>query len=267
MSKKCKNCGEDLLGNYCYRCGQKASTGRITMRYFFHELEYGLTHADRKGLFFTLKGLFTRPGNMLRDYILGHRVNYVKPFPLLIILAGAYGLLKHFTFPQKSAWIDAVPEELIEKIPSLVFSVPASEWMLTSQTFGVLILLPFFAFAMKKAFRNVGMKRYNYAECLYVSAYIACQRLIISFLFFPLVFLTNKGGEGIPGQYWKFVIYFILAVWTFKQFFRINVKTAVWKTIRVGIYMVLFLTPILAGLIALIFWVLYMYDIPLGADI
>lgn len=266
MSKKCKNCGEDLRGDYCYRCGQKASTGRITMRYFFHELEYGLTHADRKGLFFTLKGLFTRPGNMLRDYILGHRVNYVKPFPLLIILAGAYGLLKHFTFPQKSAWIDAVPEELIEKIPSLVFSVPASEWMLTSQTFGVLILLPFFAFAMKKAFRNVGMKRYNYAECLYVSAYIACQRLIISFLFFPLVFLTNKGGEGIPGQYWKFVIYFILAVWTFKQFFRIKIEIAFWRTVLVGILMALFILGVLLILFGTIVGLIYIYKDSLGVD-
>ncbi len=267
MSKKCKNCGEDLLGNYCYRCGQKASTGRITMRYFFHELEYGLTHADRKGLFFTLKSLFTRPGNMLRDYILGHRVNYVKPFPLLIVLAGAYGILRHFIFPQEGAEVDNIPGEWLVKMPFLVYLQPTIKWMLTSQTFGVLVLLPFFALAVKKAFRRVGIKRYNYAECLYMSAYMACQRLIICFLFLPLALFADKKTDDEPGMFWQFVLYFILSAWTFKQFFRINVKTAVWKTIRVGIYMVLFLTPILAGLIALIFWVLYMYDIPLGADI
>lgn len=260
MTKKCKNCGENLLGNYCYRCGQKASTGRITMRYFFHELEYGLTHADRKGLFFTLKGLFTRPGNMLRDYILGHRINYFKPFPLLIILAGAYGILRHFIFPQEGAAMDDISGEWLEKMPFLVYLLPAMKWMATSQTFGVLVLLPFFAFAVKKAFRRVGMKRYNYAECLYMSAYMACQRLVISFLFLPLAYFANEEGDE-PGMFWQFVLYFILSVWTFKQFFRIKVKKAVWKTICVGIYMCLFLSAIIFVLAGVIIWVLYMYKV------
>lgn len=261
MSKKCKNCGEDLVGNYCYRCGQKASTGRITMRYFFHELEYGLTHADRKGLFFTLKGLFTRPGNMMRDYILGHRVNYFKPFPLLIILAGAYGILRHFIFPLEVAEVEnEIPGEWLGKMPFLVYLMPAIKWMVTSQTFGVLVLLPFFALSVKKAFRRVGIKRYNYAECLYVSAYMACQRLIVSFLFLPLAFFADKEGDE-PGMFWQYVLYFILSAWTFKQFFRINVKKAVWKTTCVGIYMCLFLAAIIFLLAGLIVWVLYMYKV------
>lgn len=65
------------------------------MRYFSHELAYSFTHADRRGIFFTIKALFTRPGHMLREYILGHRANYFRPFPLLIILATLYGITAH----------------------------------------------------------------------------------------------------------------------------------------------------------------------------
>ncbi len=65
------------------------------MRYFSHELAYSFTHADRRGIFFTIKALFTRPGHMLREYILGRRANYFRPFPLLIILATLFGITAH----------------------------------------------------------------------------------------------------------------------------------------------------------------------------
>lgn len=243
MSKKCKNCGEELKGNFCVSCGQKADTRRITVKLLAGDVAYGITNAN-SGVIYTLKALFTRPGHMLKDYILGRRINYFRPFPMLIILAGLYGLILHF--------IDGDPDFMNElssaenwtigdqKIAGADFFVPILKWMVNSTTFGVIILLPFYALAMKWAFRKCGSRRYNYAECLYVSAYMASQRLIISFLFMPLVFFRDEDGN-IPGIFCKFLIYLVLAVWTFKQFFGIRIKKAIGRTLFMGFIMSLFL--------------------------
>lgn len=304
MSKKCKNCGEELCGDYCYRCGQKASTGRLTMRYFYHELAYSFTHADRRGIFFTLKALFTRPGYMLRDYILGRRANYFRPFPLLIILATLYGIADHLV---EKKWDLATAPAIAETQDNLSAEHTAAEtanyaeahyseslsdilkgyrdairehredmaaaigkgaetlsdeargdtppkwgeksiWWGTMTDLGkwtidhlvifsVLLFLPFFALGMKKAFRRVGIARYNYAECLYVSAYMFCQWLILLLLLLPLDFIRrNESG------YWALAAFFVLSVWTFKQFFGIGIRCAFRRTVWMGVILWMMMT-------------------------
>ena len=174
------------------------------MRYFSHELAYSFTHADRRGIFFTIKALFTRPGHMLREYILGHRANYFRPFPLLIILATLYGITAHLVEKKwelasgismervepagqeesMEEWLediaagysDAVRESAGDTVQvsqavsqadrgvldenSLGWNVlkDVGGWFWAHQEiFSVLLLLPFFAFAMKRAFRRVGV--------------------------------------------------------------------------------------------------------------
>ena len=56
----CLNCGTEFEGNFCPECGQKADTGRFTMRFIFENLVAAFTSKDG-GLWFTLKSLFTRP--------------------------------------------------------------------------------------------------------------------------------------------------------------------------------------------------------------
>lgn len=259
MSKKCKNCGEELKGNFCVSCGQKADTRRITVNLLMGDVAYGITNAN-SGVIYTLKALFTRPGHMLKDYILGRRINYFRPFPMLIILAGVYGLVMHF--------IEGDSEFMKElsdpgnwttgqyKIAGADFFAPILKWMVGSTTFGVIILLPFYALAMKWAFRKCGSRRYNYAECLYVSAYMASQRIIVSFLFIPLVFFPDSEGDT-PGLFWKYMIYLVLAVWTFKQFFGIKLKKAIGRTLFMGVIMSLFILTAIIFISLIVVLVIY----------
>lgn len=128
--------------------------------------------------------------------------------------------------------------------------------MVGSTTFGVIILLPFYALAMKWAFRKCGSRRYNYAECLYVSAYMASQRIIVSFLFIPLVFFPDSEGDT-PGLFWKYMIYLVLAVWTFKQFFGIKLKKAIGRTLFMGVIMSLFILTAIIFISLIVVLVIY----------
>jgi hypothetical protein len=57
---------------------------RITFPGMVYEMLHTVTHVENNFLF-TLKNLFTRPGKMIREYILGKRLLYQKPFAMLFI--------------------------------------------------------------------------------------------------------------------------------------------------------------------------------------
>lgn len=82
----CLNCGTELAGRFCFACGQKANTHRITAKHFLmHDLIHGVWHLDR-GMLYTLKALFIRPGYMAKEYIEGKRVQYYNIFYLLLLM-------------------------------------------------------------------------------------------------------------------------------------------------------------------------------------
>lgn len=76
----CLNCSTELISTYCHICGQKANTHRITPRHFImHDIVHGVLHLD-KGILFTLKQAFTRPGYAVMDYIAGKRIKFLISF-------------------------------------------------------------------------------------------------------------------------------------------------------------------------------------------
>lgn len=92
---ECLNCNEKLVGNFCYNCGQKADTHRITTKHFlFHDILHGVWHID-KGILFTLKEAIVRPGQAALDYIKGKRIKYYNVFYLCLILLGLNMYIRH----------------------------------------------------------------------------------------------------------------------------------------------------------------------------
>lgn len=94
--KNCLNCGTKLRDKYCSHCGQKADTHRISPKHFvLHDLLHGVFHID-KGILFTLKETFKRPGAAARDYIAGKRIRYYNIFYLILIILGLHFLLNSY---------------------------------------------------------------------------------------------------------------------------------------------------------------------------
>ncbi len=75
----CPNCGYPLQGeNFCPRCGQKNDIRRIRFRHFIWESLSNFFAVDGRFMH-TLSVLFTKPGEVPKDYISGKRQRYVHP--------------------------------------------------------------------------------------------------------------------------------------------------------------------------------------------
>jgi hypothetical protein len=81
---RCRNCGEQLKGRFCHRCGQK---DQVITRFFPSLLLEGLEglFAFESRTYRTLWLLFTRPAFLSREYLEGRRVRYLPPVRVFII--------------------------------------------------------------------------------------------------------------------------------------------------------------------------------------
>lgn len=78
----CLNCGAQLVGNYCHRCGQQAQVRR-TLTAFFHDFLHGVLHFEGK-IWRTLPLLAWKPGELTRRYIDGQRARFISPIALFL---------------------------------------------------------------------------------------------------------------------------------------------------------------------------------------
>lgn len=81
----CLNCSAPLTGNFCNNCGQRSTTHRLSIVHFFaHDFLHGFFHVD-KGILYTLREIFIRPGKTALDYISGKRIRHFNFFSLLLL--------------------------------------------------------------------------------------------------------------------------------------------------------------------------------------
>jgi hypothetical protein len=80
--RNCLNCGTELVGDYCYHCGQRAHVHR-TLLAFWHDLVHGVFHFEGK-IWHTVPLLVWRPGELTRRYIDGQRARFVSPIALFL---------------------------------------------------------------------------------------------------------------------------------------------------------------------------------------
>lgn len=177
--KYCLNCNHKLTGTYCVHCGQEANTLRINSRHLAEELQHGLLHID-KGLLYTIKELFLRPGKTIHNYLDGKRVRYARPFLFLLICGAVYSLLFHFFgyFPM---------EEMNSHDTPLFDYIPLYKWYSTDYSLTVLLLIPFYALATYVMFHKQG---YNYIEHLVVFSYLSGARISFLMICYPLIYTT-----------------------------------------------------------------------------
>lgn len=98
---KCLNCDTEFEGKFCPECGQRADTGRFTVRFIFENLLKAILSNDG-GVWITLKSLFTHPGQMMVDILNGKRKSYFSPFPMLFLTLSLYVVIFTFTGSNKN---------------------------------------------------------------------------------------------------------------------------------------------------------------------
>ncbi|MCW3166998.1 DUF3667 domain-containing protein [Chryseobacterium sp. 09-1422] len=227
----CKNCGNSFEGNYCNQCGQSAKTKRINHEFLWEDIEHGLFHYD-KGIGYSLKKLFEKPGIVIYDYIEGKRVNHFRPISMVIIMATIYALIYHLLDLNHRSALDESSGAILERVFEHYY------WF-------VVATLPIYTLTTYILFKKT---KYNFYEIIIFEAFKTSQRLGVHILFLPvLYFVKDRSGFNILTNL-LFVIDFILIFWTNRQFFsKMKVGEVLIKSI-LSYLMYLVIATLLVGL-------------------
>ncbi len=90
----CLNCGSVLQGSYCHVCGQHAHNPLKSFRHAVEDVFESFWHVDGR-ILRTLRDLLV-PGRASRAYLAGHRVRYLPPLRLYVILSLLTFFVAHF---------------------------------------------------------------------------------------------------------------------------------------------------------------------------
>jgi len=160
---------ETMEDKLCSNCGQSAKPKRIDFNYIIKEIEHVL-HFE-KGILFTVKELFTRPGESIREFLSNDRNRLVKPIIFIIVTSLIYSLIDHY-FHIEAGYI---PHENTQTAVALVF-----EWIQGHYGYANILMGIFIAFWMRLFFKKYG---YNIFEILIVLCFLMGASMLILALF------------------------------------------------------------------------------------
>ena len=213
----CRNCGHQFHGNFCNSCGQSSHTHDINIHYVVHEIQHGIIHIDR-GFFFTIKELFTRPGNSIREYIEGKRVDHFKPLAFLLIISTVYAFLSHSL--DVRTYLESVvlgSKSVPDKDGSKPISYVVFDWLVTHYAYSSLLLLPISALASYVSFIK---SKYNYFQHLVLNAFISGQVTLFNIFYIILMYFVNRNDPFYESDIIQVIAGFLLTLWTYLQFFE-----------------------------------------------
>ncbi|MCI9846427.1 DUF3667 domain-containing protein [Flavobacterium pectinovorum] len=232
MNITCKNCGQIFKGHYCNNCGQTAETHKINSHFLWHDIQHGLLHFD-KGILYSFKQLFTRPGHSVREFIEGKRVKHFKPFSLVVVLATLYGFLFH------SFHVDLFGDS------SEIDLSGFNEWSVTHFSWITIATIPIFTLGTYICFRKQG---YNFIEYFVLNSFKASQKLFAHLATFPLLYYFNGTSHYKTITFIIYLIDIILIFWTNIQFFnKISKSKALLLSILSHIIFLILFTIILVA--------------------
>ena len=80
----CKNCNSKVSGNFCYNCGQKTNTHRISHHEILHDTLHSVWHLDN-GFLYTFIQIIKKPWQSILKYITGTRIHHFSPLSYLLL--------------------------------------------------------------------------------------------------------------------------------------------------------------------------------------
>ncbi len=214
----CLNCQTAIEGNFCLECGQKSKTHRFTLHEWLHEIPHSIFHID-SGFLYTFRSLYSRPGNMILEYLQGRRKVYFSPFLYVLIWCGVFIVVSHF--------IDGAEHQ-----EAPVTDLKTAVALIENQYYKILVvamILPLSISSYLIFFR----KKYNFAEHLVLNSFVIGQLIIADIVMAIVGALHLKTNHRLAVNLFEFSIKFPIWVWTYFQFFKP-------KNIILGIVQILF---------------------------
>jgi len=199
----CKNCAAELTDAFCATCGQRADTRRISWKWLGEEFLSSVFVLER-GLLFTLKELFTRPGYMMREYLDGKRKAHFKPLSFVLVMAAVYSIL----YPN-------MPPDYSSTNASMQKSMEMMNVIMGHYALVELALIPLFATFTWLFLRKYG---HNFAEHLVIQAFLSGQRILFNIVVLPFNLFGLEGTTVAASL--LFVAYGATMIVAFVQLYR-----------------------------------------------
>lgn len=196
----CKNCKEEIKGNFCSDCGHPVHLKRIDSQYIAHEINHVL-HLE-KGFFYTIKELLIAPGINVKTFLTNNRSRLVKPIIFLIVTSLAYTIISHFFH---------IEDRYVSVEQTGKTSKAISHWVQTHYGYSNIIMGIFIAFFLKLFFKKYD---YNIFEILI----LLCFVMGMNMLFYSL-FALFEGFSKISMMKVAAIIGTIYSSWAIAQFF------------------------------------------------
>jgi hypothetical protein len=213
MTVTCKNCNQKVDGNFCSSCGQSAHTHDINFHYVVHEIQHGIAHVD-KGFFFTIKELFSRPGDTIREYIEGKRVKHFKPLAFLLIVSTIYAFVSHTL--DSNPVIESALKGYNDAGKQAGNSYLFIDWLIGHYAYTSLLLIPISSASSYLVFRKA---RYNYFQHLVLNAFADGQKTVFYIACVFITYLINKNKPSYTLGSIQLVVGLMLTFWLYFQFF------------------------------------------------
>jgi len=252
----CLNCGTDFEGKFCPECGQNAETGRFTMRFIYENLLAAFISKDG-GIWFTLKNLFTRPGEMIVEILNGKRRRYFSPFPMLFFVLTIYILLisitgSRSTFRRAEETYNARVEESFreemneqnkgyKKETERALKLISTGYRIYNNhyTLVYMLTLPIYLLSARLCYGKNNRKRYYRAEYLVAIAYSSVIVIIYRWLV-SLTYLISNGFSNRMGSFMPIATAIALFV-CLRKMMGFGIAKTVWRSLLTVVLYYVFL--------------------------
>jgi len=181
----CKNCNYQVNSKFCPNCGHPTELKRISGKYIIHEIEHVL-HLE-KGIFYTIKELFIRPGYNVRTYLTENRSRLVKPIIFIIITSLIYSVCNHI-FHIEDGYV-----QFQDNQPSATKAI--FKWVQEHYGYSNIIMGVFIALWIKLFFRKF---QYNFFEILILLCFVMGIGMLI-YSFFGIIQGLTSISLGFVG--------------------------------------------------------------------
>lgn len=218
----CKNCNAAVHSNFCPNCGQPTKLKRIDGHYIIHEIEH-ILHFER-GILFSVKELFLRPGETIRRFIAENRSRLVKPVIFIIVTSLIYTIVSRFSHTDYNyIRFQGVEKLTLGKI---------LKWIQGNYGYANILTGAFIAFWLKIFFKKYN---YNFFEILIMLCYVMGMQMLIFALFALVNGFVSIKLEAIAGIFGLSYL-----VWAAGNFFEKN---------KIGNYAIVLLSYLLGTII------------------
>ena len=212
MEQNCQNCNDIISNNFCNNCGQKKYK-RIDKKYIWDEIQYTVLHTN-KGFLYSVKNIIKNPGKTAKEFIDGNRVNHYKPILLTFVLSSISAFISFKIIGLKEIMTAYYSKQHIN-------STFMNDYMTITSSYSsiiMLLLIPFFAFFTKLAFRKWN---HNYYEHIIINSYVLCFYTVLNiFLIYPLMYLLKSNMDFFTSlTSFSILTTPFLLTWFFKEFY------------------------------------------------